>query len=632
MTSLPSFCPQTNETMWRQSWERCQTMESELSAAPRDMSQGALRQLLEQQHHLMHHSSAAVQDLAALVHPHRSLVFLCDAQGTVLQQAGDPHFLQRAEQVALRAGVSWAENHRGTNAIGTALVCAQPIKIHGSQHYLPDNRILSCHAAPIYDPYGQIIGVLDISGPSELEHHYALDLAQLYARQISRQMLESLCTPTRRLLHLHTDPGLLNSAFSGRLVLEDDMIVAADELAAHLLRQDWQELPGQDLNSVLEQAKNTSRPVTLHLSTATKTRPPVRPVQAQSDTADTPQLSPQQESALEPAVRAMQMGLSILLSGPSGSGKERMARELHRRHKTQSGPFVAINCAALPESLIEAELFGYEAGAFTGARRQGYAGKLRQAHGGVLFLDEIGDMPVGLQSRLLRVLQEREVQALGSERTHRLDFQLISASHQPLETLVRDGRFRADLYFRLQDYICKVPSLRERADLGDYISKELTVLAQGQAAPQLHPEALQRLQDYDWPGNYRQLRSVLLQIIVQDTPGRLWRAQDLPALPCLRSEHNAMMAPTLAPDSANRVISNYTAISAVPGTIPKAQTLKEQEYAAVQQALEQHQGNISQAARALGLHRSTLHRRLKEMTQLITAGDHHPESQESAWQ
>lgn len=625
MTSLHSFCPQTNETMWRQSWERCQTMESELSAEPRDMSQGALRQLLEQQHHLLHHSSAAVQDLAALVHPHRSLVLLCDAQGTVLQQAGDPHFLQRAEQVALRAGVSWAENHRGTNAIGTALFCAQPIKIHGSQHYLPDNRILSCHAAPIYDPYGQIIGVLDISGPSELEHHYALDLAQLYARQISRQMLESLCTPSRRLLHLHTDPGLLNSAFSGRLVLEDDTIVAADELAARMLRQDWQELPGQDLSSVLEQAKSTSRPVTLHLSTAAKTPAPARAVQARTETAETTQLSPQQEKALEPALRAMQMGLSILLSGPSGSGKERMARELHRRHKSQSGPFVAINCAALPETLIEAELFGYEAGAFTGARRQGYAGKLRQAHGGVLFLDEIGDMPVGLQSRLLRVLQEREVQALGSERTHRLDFQLISASHQPLEKLVRDGRFRADLYFRLQDYICTVPSLRERNDLGDYISRELTVLAQGQAAPQLHPEALQKLQDYDWPGNYRQLRSVLLQIIVQDTPGRLWLAQDLPALPCLNTEYPVPAQEPAAPAARN--ITESTILAA-----PKPQTLKEQEYAAVQQALKQHRGNISRAARSLGLHRSTLHRRLKEMSLLITADGHHPESPESAWQ
>ncbi|MDV2117588.1 sigma-54-dependent Fis family transcriptional regulator [Alcaligenes faecalis] len=625
MTSLHSFCPQTNETMWRQSWERCQTMKSELSAEPRDMSQGALRQLLEQQHHLLHHSSAAIQDLAALVHPHRSLVLLCDAQGTVLQQAGDPHFLQRAEQVALRAGVSWAENHRGTNAIGTALFCAQPIKIHGSQHYLPDNRILSCHAAPIHDPYGQIIGVLDISGPSELEHHYALDLAQLYARQISRQMLESLCTSSRRLLHLHTDPGLLNSAFSGRLVLEDDTIVAADELAARMLRQDWQELPGQDLRSVLEQAKNTSRPVALHLSTVAKAPAPARAVQARAETAETTQLSPQQEKALEPALRAMKMGLSILLSGPSGSGKERMARELHRRHKSQPGPFVAINCAALPETLIEAELFGYEAGAFTGARRQGYAGKLRQAHGGVLFLDEIGDMPVGLQSRLLRVLQEREVQALGSERTHRLDFQLISASHQPLEKRVRDGHFRADLYFRLQDYICTVPSLRERKDLGDYISKELATLAHGQATPQLHPDALQTLQDYDWPGNYRQLRSVLLQIIVEDAPGRLWLTQDLPTLPCLNIEH-----PVLAQEPATPKSKNITDASSFAASKP--QTLKEQEYAAVQQALEQYQGNISQAARALGLHRSTLHRRLKEMSQLFTADDHRPENQESAWQ
>lgn len=606
--SFPSpFRPQADEVLWRQSWERCRALDRELSQEPRDLSQGALRQLLEQQHSLLHHSAAALQELAALVRPHHSLVLLCDAQGTVLQQAGDPHFLERADRVALRAGVSWAEHHRGTNAIGTALVTGQAIRIHGQQHYLPGNRILSCHGAPIRDPYGQVVGVLDISGPADLEHGYALDMARLYARQISRQMLQALCTPARRLLHLHTDPALLDGPFSGRLLVEDGLIVAADEVAAALLGQDWQSLPGLDLEAALEQARAARQSAKLHVRPSAPARPLPAPAAPQG-----PMLSDQQQHALEPALRALRMGLSVLLSGESGSGKELLARELHRRHRARPGPFVAINCAALPESLIEAELFGYEAGAFTGARRQGYAGKLRQADGGVLFLDEIGDMPLALQSRLLRVLQEREVQSLGSDQTHVLDFRLISASHQCLETLVRQGRFRADLFFRLQDYTCRVPALRDRPDLGPYILRELTRLSGENPAPRLQDEALERLRSYDWPGNYRQLRSVLLQIILQDAPGRVWSAAQLPALP--RLSQDATAAPPPSRPAA-----------------PQGTTLREREQAALREALERHKGNVSQAAKALGLHRSTVHRRLKEMENGPTAGDRRPGNPGSAW-
>lgn len=601
--------PLTGETLWQQSWERCRALGAELSHEPRDLSQADLRQLLEQQHGLLHHSTATLTELAGLVRPHHGLVLLCDAQGTVLQQAGDPHFLQRADQVALRAGVSWAEHHRGTNAIGTALVTGQAVRIHGQQHYLPGNRILSCHGAPIRDPYGHIVGVLDISGPADLEHSYALDMARLYARQISRQMLDALCTPQRRLLHLHTDPSLLEGPYSGRLVIQDDLIVAADEVAAALLGRDWRTLPGLDLKAALEHAQSMRGPNALHVRpSAESPRPPPSPCATQPQAS---RLSTQQQHALEPALRALQMGLSVLLSGESGAGKERMARELHQRHRPLPGPFVAINCGALPESLIEAELFGYEAGAFTGARRQGYIGKLRQADGGVLFLDEIGDMPMPLQSRLLRVLQEREVQALGSERTHALNFRLISASHQSLENLVRQGRFRADLFFRLQDYICAVPALRERPDLGEYIRSELVRLSQDRPAPHLSDDAVLSLQSYRWPGNYRQLRSVLLQIILQDRPGLVWTAAALPVLPLLdpwAEDHPIPCPAPLPPPWAGA-------------------SQREREQAALRAALDVHKGNISKAARMLGLHRSTVHRRLKEMDSL-TAGGRRPGSPE----
>src|SRR5690606_11043554 len=210
---------------------------------------------------------------------------------------------------------------------------------------------------------------------------------------------------------------------------------------------------------------------------------------------------------LDQAVRALDAGLAVLLCGETGTGKEVLSRHIHARSTWRDGPFVAINCAALPEHLVESELFGYEPGAFTGARREGARGLLRQAHGGVLFLDEIGDMPLALQTRLLRVLQEREVQPLGSDKRIPLAFGLLSASHQDLKALVAQGRFRADLYYRLQDMPLHLPPLRARPDLAAFIEAAYRDLGGS-----LADETRAALAAHDWPGNYRELLSLLRRL------------------------------------------------------------------------------------------------------------------------
>ncbi|WP_167547696.1 sigma 54-interacting transcriptional regulator, partial [Bordetella pertussis] len=210
--------------------------------------------------------------------------------------------------------------------------------------------------------------------------------------------------------------------------------------------------------------------------------------------------------------------------------RHRRPRKRCRRWRRRCRPASnAPNCGALPESLIEAELFGYEPGAYTGARRLGARGRLREADGGVLFLDEIGDMPLALQTRLLRALQERMVQPLGADKAVPVNFGLVSATHRDLDAMIAAGEFRADLYYRLHDYAVPLPRLRERDDLRPFICAALRALDDTPAGLTLADDALDALAAYAWPGNYRQLRSVLRTLALFHPPGSLIHRHHLPA-------------------------------------------------------------------------------------------------------
>jgi sigma-54 dependent transcriptional regulator, acetoin dehydrogenase operon transcriptional activator AcoR len=310
---------------------------------------------------------------------------------------------------------------------------------------------------------------------------------------------------------------------------------------------------------------------------------------------------------LDTARRVIARQTPVLLCGETGSGKEVFARAVHEASPHAHGAFVAINCASLPETLIESELFGYRAGAFTGAQRSGRRGKILQADGGTLFLDEIADMPLELQARLLRVLDERQVTPLGTEETHSVDFQLISASHQHLPARVREGRFREDLYYRLAGIELLLPPLRERSDRRDLIHSVL--VSEGGASASLSAEAERLLSEHPWPGNIRQLRHVL-RTAAALADGKPIAREHLPSL-------LAMPAPAAVPAQPTNhtpaVAANTDSVADNAALPVKLNPIQANERQVLLQLLEQHRWNVSNVAKALDVSRNTLYRKLHKL-------------------
>jgi transcriptional regulator of acetoin/glycerol metabolism len=307
--------------------------------------------------------------------------------------------------------------------------------------------------------------------------------------------------------------------------------------------------------------------------------------------------------------RMIERGIAVLVHGETGSGKEVLANALHATSSRHRGPFVAVNCASLPEHLIESELFGYRAGAFTGAQREGRRGKILQADGGTLFLDEIGDMPLTLQARLLRVLEEREVTQLGSETVIKVDFQLVSASHRDLGELVRTGQFREDLYYRLNGAALHIPPLRERKDKLALIRHLLEEDAPD-GAPSLSPEARHALLECAWPGNIRQLRNVL-RMAAALCDGPVLTCEHLPA----DIVHGSAERPP-PPEHGTRQASTEVqmeADDACPASAPALNAILQSERETLLALLEKHRWNVSQVAITLGVTRNTLYRKKKRV-------------------
>ncbi|AHE50527.1 acetoin catabolism regulatory protein [Aeromonas hydrophila 4AK4] len=537
----------------QRSWQRClhQGLLRQQSAELDLLPQGELSARQEQHKTLITSFQRFVLPLfAQLLAGRPCRLLLCDGEGAILAASGDDGFARHAERIFLRSGARWGEASKGTNAIGTALAEQSEVQVLGAQHFFAQHSFLSCSACPLLGPDGQLLGVLDIS--TDAAHH---DGDMLGTVRLLAMTLENALLARQPGWLVDLDP---QSLWSARLLLgEEGELLGANRAGRIWLGQ--HPFDGRQLLRDRRGLRLVPEPVVI-----------------------------QTENQPQPAVPAgvplkmLERGISLLIEGETGSGKEHLVRALHSQSSRRGKPLVCVNCGALPAELVEAELFGYVGGAFSGARSQGSQGYLRAAHNGILMLDEIGELPLPAQTRLLRVLQERAVTPVGSHRPEPVDFWLVSASHRDLAAMVAAGTFREDLYYR----ICGWRQLL--APLRDWPPRERQalvrrLLAEMDPALRLTDEAERQLLAHPLPGNVRQLKQVL-------------------EVACVLAEGQGWIEP------AHLHLPEVTAMPA-----PRcATTLRQQNRQRVQQTLTECGGNVSEAARRLGISRTTLYRALRE--------------------
>jgi len=511
-----------------------------------------------------------------------SVVILTDAKGNVLDTAGSPEFAGQAAQVALRPGVAWSETSTGTNAIGTALAERRAIEVHGGEHFFEPHGILHCTASPIFDARGKLAGVLDMSGHASLQHTHAMGLVRLAVEQIEHRFF-ARGFEEMTVLRFHRHADLVGTAREAILVFDGERLVAGNRRALHLVGLDRRAFGRAARSEIFEGSELRTHDGERYVGVVSEPQVmrsrSVRRGEVRPQAPVGPFMTDATRADLAKAIRLVNAEIPLLVAGATGAGKEVFARHLHGLSRRAGKPFVAINCAALPESLIEAELFGYAAGAFTGARKDGAKGLVQQAEGGVLFLDEIGDMPLHLQSRLLRLLQDREVAPLGGGAPVKADFVPVCATNRDLKAMVDAGTFRADLYFRIAQFTITLPTLAEMPDRTRLVESLWAQLAPEHGV--LPDDVLARLAAHDWPGNFRELAGCLRALAALHDPHEAIGLEGLPAF------HETVAAPVAAGGE-----------------------LQAQTEAAMRQAVERHRGNLSAAARELGIDRSTLYRRL----------------------
>ncbi|ACK78302.1 sigma-54 dependent transcriptional regulator [Acidithiobacillus ferrooxidans ATCC 23270] len=602
------------------SWRRC--LDASLAPVgrlqtPPQLNASQLAHATDRQGELVAHARPVMQYLYAQTRDTGSMVILADERGTLLQTLGDTDFLGRAERVALMQGASWHESQQGTNAIGTAIAEIAPVVVHGPEHFLERNGFLTCAAAPVMAPDGRLLGVLDISGDHRGHHPHTIGLVRSAAQMIENRLFETCHGDTIR-VRFHPLAEGIGTVAEGIIVLkEDGWITCANHAGLSLLGlcpadlgampvtrvfqigtselASWGRRRPGEIMSVI---RNNGERIFLRVELGRGARQIIVPSHPQEE-ACADSLEPLNtgdavmKATIEKARRVVGKPIALLLQGESGTGKEIFAKAFHDSGPRRSKPFVAVDCATLPENLIEAELFGYMPGAFSGARKEGYAGRIRSAIGGTLFLDEIGDMPMAQQARLLRVLQEREVVPVGGSKPIPVDFVLVCATHRNLKTEMEAERFRADLYYRINGLTLMLPPLRERSDFAALTSRVLRDLS-----PERHlylgDAVALAFAKYSWPGNLRQLVNALRT-----------------ACALLNDDESTILWDHLPDDLINELRQASQSLDISSMHLPQEENLHVLSSAAISRAIDISDGNMSEAARRLGISRNTLYRRLK---------------------
>ncbi|WLR50784.1 sigma-54-dependent Fis family transcriptional regulator [Bacillus tianshenii] len=569
---------ETSKQLVRNSWERCQQAGLKPSDPADDqiITENQIKQLKEENHLLLEHAETVLNKVLPAIEVSEHVLLMVDPKGHIIYSAGHTDFATKAQRVQLQVGANWNEDRKGTNAIGVALMERESNIIIGGQHFYEENHFLSCAASPIYDSAGELLGVVDISSRYESFSPSSFMFATMIAESIQNKILleetksEHLLTLKELEVTSNNHPKPIIS------INEERRIVRANQAARRLLGDNctgkpFKGLQGFEIETILDRTRKQFRSVAVYDGgkKPTKTN--------HYHFSDIIGSCPSIQRVKKTAQKAAFYHYNVFITGESGTGKELIAQSIHNSGERAGKPFVAVNCSAIPDSLIESELFGYEAGSFTGANRSGKKGKFEAAQGGTIFLDEIGDMSLRGQAALLRVLQEKTIMPVGAVTPKAVDVRIISATHRDLLEEVKKGNFREDLYYRLKEITLSLPSLRERTDVGELAQYFLNKEYHGAS---LTEKAAQKIQEYHWPGNIRELRSMMVQAL-------------------FHAEEKVVDAEHLHFES-----------NEPPKQAPL--TLKQAEKSAIENALHTTEGNVSHAARILGVGRNTLYRKMKE--------------------
>ena len=619
------------------SWYRCAQggIDALRNEAPIETDRDAVEALTRGSSELMRASTRPFSSIGRMLDGTGAMLVLADGDGVLIDVMGDKRTIFDGMDIHLGIGGKWTEDVVGTNGIGTALWTGEPVFVHAAEHFCAGIKSWTCAGAPIRDPFdGRVIGVVDLSGHPDIFRPHNIALVAAAAREIERALADSQNEERMRLLeafiasasNYRASDGLLIIDRQGRAIYNNNVSLPEGRRFGEALRQGGPncrspELTGSGfLDTVatsLPEAMRNCNVCPLELDGdirgAALVFPKSRVDQTVSiDSRAAPRLREERAqivgesdallAAVDIACRVAEADdvSSLLIEGETGVGKELFARLIHVGSRRSAGsPFIALNCGAVTKELFGSELFGHVAGAFTGASREGKAGVFELASGGVLSLDEIGEMPLDIQPFLLRVLEERVVHRLGESRARPVDVRLIASTNRDLKQEVATGRFRRDLFYRVSAVTIRVPPLRDRGSdsllLIDHFNRKM---AERKGISRLYftNDALDALLAYRWPGNVRELRNLVERLHLLSRDGTV-RAEDLPAditeqEPAAAQERTGMAEPA--------------------GAEGHVFSFAEAERQAIMGALAAEHGNLSRVAQRLGISRPTLYRKLDQ--------------------
>ena len=611
------------------SWQRCINEYGLDPSRPRPARIVTQQTLLEHQDSVdefLNVARAGVEQLFTQVASLGYVLLLSDYRGITVQFLGNTKDDERLHKAGLYLGADWSEQYAGTCAVGTCIQEQQALTCHRTNHFDSSHINLTCTAAPIKDPFGQLLAVLDISAldspRTSDSQNFALHLTQLYARLIEdayflrryRHSLIFKCDQSRELVQvngqllfaLDEQGQVLAANTAGRDLLSQCQVTDQATISLpNLLECQW-----RDILSITYESKDGIRAFRLAGTQQTLFGMLIEPTLNVSYQRHLSNVLANQEEPVseldclcadDPAMRKTislakrlrHRDMNLLILGDTGTGKEVLAQAIHTSSQRSEEPFVAVNCAAIPESLIESELFGYAPGTFTGGRAKGAKGLIQQAHGGTLFLDEIGDMPRHLQTRLLRVLAEGQVLPLGAVQPVNIDIRVLAATHCDLSQRIADGHFREDLFYRLNGATLKLPTLNARADK-QYLIQIL--LKKINPSVRLRADAMSALLAYSWPGNIRQLKNTLTFAEAICTSDEI-TVQHLPEEFMNHHPHTEV---------------SHLSLRTTPSvsTAMQDRPFDSSECASLLELLQQQRWNVSAVARILGISRPTVYRRM----------------------